>query len=303
MKILFQIFLLTFTYLKLDVSCQLLDYSVQDWPIQCLGSHQSPIDFPLDTTTYIPLNSTRILFSAYKILSNVSVQVLPNGKFSAKNDDMGELFFEKNGLAYKYTLNEIHWHYKAEHTFGGEEYDLEMHIVHTKDNDFFIKQNTFIEEDPDKEFQKLVIAIIFKQNDFSGNLKESYNNEFISKLKFASLETLDPIDLNEFARRDRLFLHYEGSLTTPTCNETVNWIVMTEFEMITKEQLIEFYNLIKINGYPNGNHRQTQQLNGRQIYYNEIPSLKSFQDNTASSEFFDLKLWVIVIICNSIILF
>ena len=297
MKVVFNLLILyTISLIRRNVNSQILDYSGKNWPEQCYGFLQSPIDFPLDTSEYIPLNSTRILFSSYKILRNVSVQVLSYGKFSAKNDDMGQLYFEKNGLLYKYILNEIHWHYRAEHTFGGEEFDLEMHMLHTKDNDFFIKNNIYVDEDPDEKFQKLVIAIIFKENDLLGNLRASNGNEFISKLKFSTLKTIDPIDLNEFARKDRLFLHYEGSLTTPTCNETVNWIVMTQFESISKEQLDNFYNLIKKNGYPKGNHRQTQKLNDRKIYYNDINSLNAVQNNFALSVFYDLKRILIIMI-------
>ncbi len=287
MKIVLKLYFLLVIYLFFT-NCQYLDYSGKGWPQQCQGSQQSPIDFPSDTSNFIALNSTRILFSSYNTLANVSLEVLPFAKFAAKNDHMGELYFEKNGLIYKYLLNEIHFHYRTEHTFGGEESDLEMHMVHTKDTDFFFQKNPLITEDPDSRNQKLVIAVIFDRNATSSNADGSKENSFISKLKFDSLETIDPIDLNEFARRDRLFLHYEGSLTTPSCNEIVNWIVMTEFEAISEEQLNNFYELINSNGYPNGNHRTVQPLNGRPIYYNDLSSLSNVEVTSSSA---NLKFW------------
>ena len=71
---------------------------------------------------------------------------------------------------------------------------------------------------------------------------------------------------------------------------------MTQFESISKEQLDNFYNLIKKNGYPNGNHRQTQKLNNRKIYYNDINSLNAVQNNFALSVFYDLKRILIIMI-------
>jgi hypothetical protein len=63
---------------------------------------------------------------------------------------------------------------------------------------------------------------------------------------------------------------------------------MTEFEAISEEQLNNFYELINSNGYPNGNHRTVQPLNGRPIYYNDLSSLSNVEVTSSSA---NLKFW------------
>jgi carbonic anhydrase len=253
----------------------LLDYTEANWPDTCKGKRQSPIDFPppdASSGIYQPLSKTGILFNTYKQVTNITMfQIVPDAKFAFKQADMGELYFQKNGLIYRYILNEIHFHTVSEHTFNGSHYDLEMHMVHSKDNAFFYTVNSNVSSDPDTQQQKLVVGILFTKNDNKTNLNSNTNNTFIQGLKLWNTSaTVDNFTLNDFVRTDKFFLHYEGGLTTPTCNEFVNWVVMTQLEKITSSQLNEFLGYLKAKGYPNGNYRKAQALNGRKIYYNDM---------------------------------
>jgi len=194
---------------------------------------------------------------------------------------MGDLYFMKNGLHYKYNLKEFHFHTESEHTMGGKAFQLEMHMVHAKDNNFFFETNPGVAADPDEKNQLLVIAVIFQ--DISGLTKrlledsentKTLNNTFINKLKFYRNDVkIDLItNLNDFARSDRFYYHYEGSLTTPPCNETVNWIVMTQIEPISTAQVNDFVQLLGIYGFDE-NNRGTKPLNDRTIYYNDFSSI------------------------------
>jgi len=141
---------------------------------------------------------------------------------------------------------------------------------------FFFQSNPGLTKDPDEKNQLLVIAVLFE--DLSGGLtkrlledseiSKTHNNTFINKLKFYSNNAkIDLItNLNSFAKSDRFYYHYEGSLTTPPCNETVNWIVMTEIEQISTAQVNDFVQLLGRHGFDE-NNRGTKPLNGRTIYY------------------------------------
>ena len=167
---------------------ELLDYSETLWPSTCKTNRQTPIDFPYPSNktnmTYLPVNSTKIMFNTYTLVSNISMyQVVPDAKFAFKQKNMGELYFQKNGLFYRYTLIENHFHMHSEHSFNGTYYDLEMHLVHSKDNNFFFQANPGMTSDPDAQQQLLVIGILFAKNDNKTNLNSSVNNSFIQALK------------------------------------------------------------------------------------------------------------------------
>jgi len=67
--------------------------------------------------------------------------------------------------------------------------------------------------------------------------------------------------LNEFIRsKKQTFFHYNGSLTTPGCDEIVTWMVLTEPVSCSTGQI----NMLK--GLLKNNYRITMPVNERLIY-------------------------------------
>ena len=102
-----------------------------------------------------------------------------------------------------------------------------MHIVHS---------------DPNREGQLFVIGIFFDLE--KGGKVESL---FLRSLGIDKLD-LDStkVDVSLLNMEEDLFLNfdsdteiynYKGSLTTPPCSETVNWVVIDKAQTISKEQL------------------------------------------------------------------
>eukprot|EP00825_Cyclidium_porcatum_P021240 TRINITY_DN23749_c0_g1_i2.p2 TRINITY_DN23749_c0_g1~~TRINITY_DN23749_c0_g1_i2.p2 ORF type:complete len:103 (+),score=12.89 TRINITY_DN23749_c0_g1_i2:190-498(+) len=63
--------------------------------------------------------------------------------------------------------------------------------------------------------------------------------------------------------------YYEGSLTQPPCNETVNWYLYRTSLPITSVQINEIESYFSLNSAfdnPKGNIRLLQDINGREIY-------------------------------------
>ena len=76
----------------------------------------------------------------------------------------------------------------------------------------------------------------------------------------------EPVDLRLTALLpDNLdYFTYDGSLTTPPCDEGLRWLVLKTPVMFSQEQLA----LLK-RYFPVGNARPPQPLNGRTIYISE----------------------------------
>jgi len=72
------------------------------------------------------------------------------------------------------------------------------------------------------------------------------------------------VTLNDYlGRAEQSFYSYEGSLTTPECNEIVNWVILREIQPCNKEQFEIFEKKL------DKNFRYIQNLNTRTIYVTE----------------------------------
>lgn len=59
----------------------------------------------------------------------------------------------------------------------------------------------------------------------------------------------------------RILIYYQGSLTTPKCDEEVHWVIMDEIEGISQRQCDQIVDWIG-KEYPTGNAREIYPLNG-----------------------------------------
>ena len=72
----------------------------------------------------------------------------------------------------------------------------------------------------------------------------------------------------EDAVRGTEYAHYRGSLTTPHCNEVVDWIVFLKPLNISRSQINLFRKLQDGHGHKLvDNYRPTQPLNGRIVHF------------------------------------
>lgn len=116
-----------------------------------------------------------------------------------------------------FTLVQFHAHATSEHTVDGVHSAMELHLVH-KDIDGNIAVVGLLLDESEA------------QNDALGLM---LNHDPGPDLE---VECTPTVSLGALVPRSSAFYHYLGSLTTPTCAETVEWFVLTERGGVSVEQ-------------------------------------------------------------------
>lgn len=158
------------------------------------------------------------------------------------NNDHEDIWIRGGGLGdSKFKFAQLHFHWGSnnshgsEHTIDGVAAPMEMHIVHWNlDVGEDIKEAT--EKDEHNSLE--VLGVLFKIGKGNTNYETLFNSaKNVEKENTNStiengvrLKDLLPADMNRFYR-------YQGSLTTPPCNEIVIWTVFKERIEISQEQI------------------------------------------------------------------
>ena len=247
------------------------------WPISCFfGSKQSPIDLPVEMKFLNRTKIIKVVEHNYKKIYNLPLSIVHNSIHALKFEDFsqGYVIISKNDINYKFNISQIQFHFPTEHMLGGEKLDLEMHLIHYKDQNYLENELKLhnLERDPDY-FDLLNIAILFQSIDLHTNLN-------IQKLKVNSLGPVLGFDIGTYIPKDTPFYFYEGSETNPLnlCKENVNWIIPIYRQYISREQLKYFVNWMLTTAEMTGNTRSIQQRNNRQIYY------QYYRDNSNNTQ-------------------
>lgn len=163
----------------------------------------------------------------------------------------------------RYHLKQVHFRSPAEHTIDAAvnksgRYPLELHLVHQKEGATGLNDLLFV-------------SVWFYQQQDGG-----FPNSFLSALDFGHLPTTAGAvnklagtvnigaSLNEALSGE--YYTYHGSLTTPTCEETVKWYIMKTPLGATKEQLAAITAVLNPSN-TTGNARSVKPLNNRHVYW------------------------------------
>ncbi|XP_053594142.1 putative carbonic anhydrase 3 [Microplitis demolitor] len=232
------------------------------WPGLCKnGKRQSPINIETDNTLKDDLGSLKFLHYDYAytgILTNTghNVQITLSGV---------PIFLSGGGLMSTYVLEQMHFHWGAEHTIDNTRDALELHLVH-RDKQY---ENVSIASQYDNGVA--VVAVLFKLTDDDNDslyaiLKAAESvSQWVGKSSIQIQRKVIPIHLLPNDRTT--FYRYTGSLTTPGCQESVTWFVMTEKLTISDSQVKILKNVQTHNGTLNTNYRPTQEIGNRKVYH------------------------------------
>lgn len=139
-------------------------------------------------------------------------------------------------------LSQINFHEPAEHTIDGIRYPLEIHLVHSFNNEEFTVMSILAKEGEESQIFEFLESFLPINVNNTKNIHE-------------------PLDLTTLFPKTKNYYAYGGSLTTPPCTENVNWIVFKEPIIVSEAEVLK----LKKN-MPKDNYRNEQPLNGRQVY-------------------------------------
>ncbi|ORC89761.1 putative carbonic anhydrase-like protein [Trypanosoma theileri] len=160
-----------------------------------------------------------------------------------------------------YRFMALHFHSPVEHEFPRGKPDAELHLV-------------FAHTSSTGKLARLVIAVqLVASNKVNTTSVRALRHILVEgslppKHALTTCTLTEDIAIDGFLPRRRNYLVYNGSLTTPPCEENVRFVVMTVPQIISKlalERLIQAFNRAR-PGEHMGNRRPVQPLNGRTIY-------------------------------------
>jgi carbonic anhydrase len=220
-----------------------------DWQGLCeTGKRQSPVN--IVTNDVQPSD-----FIANGSYHGDRLEAFNNGHTVQFNPESHKISLvdKQSGQLETYQLIQFHLHNGSEHTIDGKRHDLEAHFVHANES--------FLAGVPGG---RLAVVGVFLSQSSGRILKDKPWNKLLSDLPGNKGEkgyhSADIKALLPNATSNAVYT-YDGSLTTPGCNEVVNWIVLEEPLKISKKAVEAYAKSQK--GHET--YRVTQPLHGRKV--------------------------------------
>ncbi|CAF0855706.1 unnamed protein product [Brachionus calyciflorus] len=241
---------------------------------QCYGQQQSPINVERDLTIYDKnLHALEIIEKIHDENSTEEWEVKNNGHSVVMYSKTRNYFFKSEGSEYKFLQMHFHWR-GSEHYVNGHRYAGELHLVHQSTQD----ENKFA-----------VIGFLLGQTNHDNKNLLPVTNVLKNIIKYNSKELISDFSLNSLIPFDlKNYFRYSGSLTTPGCDEVVQWhLVDSPILEISDEQILEFQSLEDSHGFVIlTNSRPIQELNDRNVRrsFNLEKLEKMAQEKTQVSE-------------------
>lgn len=145
-----------------------------------------------------------------------------------------------------YELIRFHWHTPSEHWLDGELFPMELHMVHGG------------------EHGNLVLGLLIEAGQANAELEKIWRylprepGGHANVRGFEIAELLPDPPLRSY--------RYPGSLTTPGCDQGIQWVLLAEPVEMSEAQIATFRELFFGNErFPVGNARPLQPRNGREV--------------------------------------
>ena len=210
-----------------------------DWSPCGNGQNQSPIDIDQTMSADLPEMRAQYPPASLKIMHTAHVaDGINNGHTIQINYTDGDVLTIGSE---QFQLLQYHFHVPSEHTVKGQHHAMEMHLVHATNDGKLAVIGVFIDEGAHNAAFDPILS----------NLPATKGAE-------SHLEQV-MVDVNQMLPSSLESYRYDGSLTTPPCSESVNWLVMTTPIQMSADQIAAFRAII------NGNNRPVQPLNGRTV--------------------------------------
>ncbi len=185
------------------------------------GTSQSPVN--LESAVDADLPELKINYQ------NTPLRIINNGHTIQVNYRSGSILTLDDEV---YELLQFHFHNPSEHQVEGKALPMELHLVHKS-----------------KKGSLAVVGIFLKEGQENPTLQKIWSEIPMHK---SNEKTISNININAFdlLPKNKDYYRYFGSLTTPPCSETVNWIVLKQPVGISIQQLQKFAKVFPMNARP-----------------------------------------------------
>ena len=241
-----------FLFLAVSTAEQHWGYQLHDGPPlwcdvgnkTCCGNSQSPIDVkgPMKQ-----VNGRPVHFEGYN--RKYDWLVKNNGHaIQVTINNTSRVMPTINGgpLNGEYTFSNIHFHFPSEHKLFSKSYDGEMHMVHFKTSYGTIGNALNFDDGV------AVVGILIKiQPGQHKTFLDTFMGKFMGQIGSKDATTIDEKDavLHHLVlvprMTDKCYYSYQGSLTTPNCNEVVTWLFHRQPVYISKSTVDELKSKIR----------------------------------------------------------
>uniref|UniRef100_A0A182Q1Z8 Carbonic anhydrase n=1 Tax=Anopheles farauti TaxID=69004 RepID=A0A182Q1Z8_9DIPT len=247
-----------------------------NWPIvapACGGMFQSPINIDTASTLFVRRKIPLQLVGLNNLPASITVENEGYSvKFTPRWRERGRPLLRGGPLKPAYFFEQMHFHWGpnntegSEHTIDGRQFPLEVHLVF-----YNALYRSF--DDAKREVDGLTVvsflyevvpsSVSFSLNSWANFLPQVRQPEAKLEIPASRVFSL----LNVIGSMGWSFYAYEGSLTTPPCLETVNWIVSTKRLAVTEQEMNRLRSLIATDGRPMLlNYRPVQPQNTRRVF-------------------------------------
>ncbi|XP_066489761.1 receptor-type tyrosine-protein phosphatase zeta [Tiliqua scincoides] len=212
----------------------------------CNGAKQSPINIDGDLTQ-VDVNLKELKFQGWEKVTSEDTLIYNTGK-TVEINLTDEFFVVGGGLETIFKASRItfHWgrcnisHDGSEHSINGQKYPLEMQ-VYCYDAKKFLDIDKAIEENG----KLRALSILFEVGLEDNKHFKSIIDGVASVSRFGKKSELEPfVLLNLLPNSTDKYYTYNGSLSSPPCSETVEWIIFKDPVNISENQLSVFCDVL-----------------------------------------------------------